>query len=127
MNIELLVQYLVRLVSVVSRRRRSNWTTVIDVELSDGIEGLNTDTNVIINNVTDENYNGTYLVTEITSTNTNGVTGFKYEVPLVPGEPLPNPADQVLNFWILSPLRHHIFNVSLRSIYGMCGMHARWY
>ena len=101
-------------------------TTVIDVELSDGIEGLNTDTNVIINNVTDENYNGTYLVTEITSTNTNGVTGFKYEVPLVPGEPLPNPAGSSIELSTdtVTSASTYIFNVSLRSIYGMCGMHA---
>ena len=101
-------------------------TSVIDVQLSNAIIGLNVDTNVIINDVTDKRYNGTFLVTEITSTNEIGVTGFKYEVPVSPGDPLPNPTGTsvVLSTDTVTSASPYIFNVSLRSIYGMCGMHA---
>ncbi len=101
-------------------------TTIIDVKLSEGIQGLNTDTNVIINNVTDTRYNGTFLVTEITSTDINGTTGFKYEVPNAPGDALPNPTGSniELSTDTVTSASPYVFNVSLRSIFGMCGMHA---
>ena len=99
---------------------------IIDVKLSNGIFGLNTDTNVIISNVTDTRYNGTYLVTEITSADSTGVTGFKYEVPVPPGDALPNPTGSTveLSTDTVTSASPYVFNVSLRSIYGMCGMHA---
>lgn len=101
-------------------------TSLIDVKLSSGIFGLNVDTNVIVNNVTDTRYNGTYLVTEITSVDSNGVTGFKYQVPVPPGDALPNPlgSNVELSTDTVSSASPYIFNVSQRSIYGMCGMHA---
>ena len=103
-----------------------NPTVVIDVELSDPIFGLNVDTNVIINNVSDTRYNGTYLVTEITSTQVTGVTGFKYEVPVPPGDALPNPTGTTVDLSTdtVTSASPYIFNVSLRSIFGLCGMHA---
>ena len=101
-------------------------TSIIDVKLSEGLFGLNVDTNVIINNVSDERYNGTYLVTEITDVDETGTTGFKYEVPFSPGDPLPNPTgtNVELSTDTVSSASPYIFNVSLRSIYGLCGMHA---
>jgi len=101
-------------------------STVIDVQLAEGIFGLNTDTNVIINNVTDPRYNGTFLVTEIVSTDVNGTTGFKYEVPNAPVDALPNPTGSSIELSTdtVTSASPYIFNVSLRSIFGMCGMHA---
>ena len=101
-------------------------STIIDVQLSEAIFGLNTDTNVIINNVTDPRYNGTFLVTEIVSTNVDGTTGFKYEVPNAPADALPNPTGSSIELSTdtVTSASPYIFNVSLRSIFGMCGMHA---
>ena len=101
-------------------------STIIDVQLTEGIFGLNTDTNVIINNVTDPRYNGTFLVTEIVSTNVDGTTGFKYEVPNAPADALPNPTGSTIELSTdtVTSASPYIFNVSLRSIFGMCGMHA---
>ena len=101
-------------------------STIIDVQLSEAIFGLNTDTNVIINNVTDPRYNGTFLVTEIVSTNQDGTTGFKYEVPNVPADALPNPTGSTIELSTdtVTSASPYIFNCSLRSVYGMCGMHA---
>ena len=101
-------------------------TTSIDVELSDPIFGLNVDTNVIINDVSDKRYNGTYLVTEITSSQVTGVTGFKYEVPVPPSDALPNPTGTTVDLSTdtVTSASPYIYNVSLRSIFGLCGMHA---
>ena len=106
------------------------------VQLSDPIFGLNIDTEVIVSNVTDTRYNGTYIVTEVTAKNSAGVTGFKYEVPVSPGDPLPNPAgttvelssDTVtsasLNSDTVTSSSPYIFNCSIRTLYGMCSLHA---
>jgi hypothetical protein len=104
----------------------STTSTIIDVELSEAIFGLNIDTNVIINNVPDSRYNGTYLVTEVTSTTAEGVTGFKYQVPNAPTDPLPSASGSSveLSTDTVTSASPYIFNVSLRSVYGLCGMHA---
>jgi len=100
---------------------------VIDVKLSSPIFGLNIDTNVIINNVSDDRYNGTYLVTDVTETVVDaGVTGFKYVVPVPPGDPLPNPVGTTcdLSTDTVTSASPYIFNCSIRSIYGICGLKA---
>lgn len=101
-------------------------STIIDVELSEAIFGLNIDTNVIINDVPDSRYNGTYLVTEVTSATSEGVTGFKYQVPNAPTDALPSPSGSSveLSTDTVTSASPYIFNVSLRSVYGLCGMHA---
>tara|TARA_B100001109_G_scaffold26646_1_gene19994 strand:+ start:117 stop:5012 length:4896 start_codon:yes stop_codon:yes gene_type:complete len=101
-------------------------TSVIDVQLATPIFGLNIDTEVIINNVTDDRYNGTFNVTEVTATTETGVTGFKYEVPVSPGDALPNPSGTTVNLSTdtVTSASPYIFNCSIRSLFGMCGMHA---
>jgi len=100
--------------------------SIIDVQLSDPIFGLNIDTEVIVSNVTDTRYNGTYIVTEVTTKNSTGVTGFKYEVPVSPGDPLPNPAGTTveLSSDTVTSASPYIFNCSIRTLYGMCSLHA---
>lgn len=99
---------------------------IINVKLSSGIFGLNVDTNVIINNVSDTRYNGTYLVTQVLDTDATGVTEFSYEVPVPPGNALPNPIGSSIELSTdtVTSASPYIFNVSQRSVYGMCGMHA---
>jgi hypothetical protein len=101
-------------------------TAQVNVKVSSGIFGLNVDTNVIINNVTDTRYNGTYLVTSVLRTDANGVTEFTYEVPVPPSNALPNPLGSSVDLSsdTVTSASPYIFNVSQRSIYGMCGMHA---
>ena len=101
-------------------------TSVIDVQLATPIFGLNIDTEVIINNVTDDRYNGTFNVTEVTATTESGVTGFRYEVPVSPGDALPNPSGTIVNLSTdtVTSASPYIFNCSIRSLFGMCGMHA---
>lgn len=101
-------------------------TKTITVNTSDPIFGLNTDTNVIINSVSDNVYNGTYLVTAVLASTEEGVTSFQYETPTIAGNALPNPngTSVDLSTDTVSSASPYIFNISLRSIYGMCGMHA---
>jgi hypothetical protein len=98
----------------------------VNVKTSEGIRGLNVDTNVIINNVTDNRYNGTFRVTGVLDTDANGVTEFTYELPFAPGNALPNPLGSSVDLSTdtVSSASPYIFNVSQRSVYGMCGMHA---
>lgn len=100
---------------------------VVTVSLSEGIAGLNADTVVQINGVSDTAYNGTYKVTQITTVDPDGnVTGFKYEIPTIPGDASPSAtgANIVLSTDTVSGASPYIFNVSMRSVYGLCGMHA---
>jgi len=104
----------------------NNPSATINVKTTAGIEGLNTDTNVIINNVTDPRYNGTFLVKEVLDTNSEGVTEFSYEVPVAPNNALPNPLGSSIDLSTdtVTSASPYVFNISLRSIFGMCGMHA---
>ena len=102
-------------------------SSVVTVSLSEGISGLNADTVVQINDVSDSAYNGTYKVTQITTVDSNGdVTGFKYEIPTVPSDASPSAtgSNVVLSTDTVSGASPYIFNVSMRSVYGLCGMHA---
>ena len=101
-------------------------TNVITVNTTTGIFGLNVDTNVIINDVSDARYNGTYIVTGVQATDSTGVTQFTYEVPNVPGEALPNPlgTSVELSSDTVTSASPYIYSCSLRSVYGMCGVHV---
>ena len=105
----------------------STASTTITVNLSDGIKGLNVDTYFQINNVTDDVYNGTFVATEILSQNDKGeTTSFTYETSNVPSNALPSVigVSIELSTDTVSGASPYIFNVSMRSVYGMCGMHA---
>jgi len=102
-------------------------SSLVTVSLVEGISGLNADTVVQINDVSDNAYNGTFKVTEITSVDSDGnPTGFKYEVPAVPSDASPTSvgSNVVLSTDTVSGASPYIFNVSMRSVYGLCGMHA---
>jgi len=102
-------------------------SSVVTAYLSAGISGLNADTVVQINDVTDTDYNGTYKVTEIVSIDNEGdVTAFRYEIPTIPADASPSStgANIVLSTDTVSGASPYIFNVSMRSVYGLCGMHA---
>ena len=105
----------------------STASTTITVNLSDGIEGLNVDTYFQVNGVTDDAYNGTFVATQILSQNAEGeTTSFTYETATVPSDALPSVTGVSIELSTdtVSGASPYIFNVSLRSVYGMCGMHA---
>jgi len=105
----------------------STSTTTITVTLSTGISGLNVDTSIQVDDVPDNAYNGSYPVESVTSTDVNGdATVFTYQVPTVPTSALPSPAGATvsLDTDTINSASPYIFNISMRSTYGMCGLHA---
>ena len=102
-------------------------TKTITVTLESGIAGLNVDTAFNVNDVSDSTYNGSFVVTDVTTQDADDkTTAFKYDVPTAPSSPLLNPASAtvVLDTDTVTSSSPYVFNVSLRSVYGMCGMHA---
>ena len=93
-----------------------------------GISGLQVDTMFQVNDCVDSNYNGQFVVDSITKV--DGITGrvleFTYQVPVIPTDALENPASATitLDTDTVKSASPYIFNISLRSVYGMCGLHA---
>ncbi len=101
-------------------------TTTITVTLTSAIKGLDVDTAFNINNVPDAAYNGSFVCNKVTSSNDTGTLVFEYGVPTEPTSALPTPAGStvVLDTDTVTSSSPYIFNVSLRSVYGMSGLHA---
>jgi len=105
----------------------STASTIVTVTLSEGIKGLNVDTYFQTNGVTDQSYNGTFVATQILTTDGEGkTTSFTYETSTVPSNALPSVTGVSIELSsdTVSGASPYIFNCSLRSVYGMCGMHA---
>ena len=96
-------------------------TTTITVDTSSAVDGLQVDTPFRIEGITASGFNGQFVVatkpsnTQATYTVQNAPTT---ALPSVAGATLALSSDTVTSS---SP---YIFNVSLRSVYGMCGMYA---
>jgi hypothetical protein len=96
-------------------------TTTITVTTTSAVDGLDVDTSFRIQGITANGYNGQFVVSEKVSD-----TQIKYKVqnspaialPVVTGSSLSLSNDTVTS---ASP---YIFNLSLRSVYGMCGVLA---
>jgi hypothetical protein len=93
-------------------------TTIITATL-DSITGLDVDTAFRINNVSDNDYNGEFVVTSIPATNQ-----ITYKIQNAPVSALPSVtgASLFLKTDTVASASPYIFNVSLRSVYGMCGV-----
>ena len=96
-------------------------TTVVTVTLANTLEGLGVDTPIRINGVGAAGYDGQYVITAV-----NSSTEIVYEVPVVPAVALPPVTSSTLNITVdsVTSASPYIFNVSLRSVWGMCGLHA---
>lgn len=99
-------------------------TTDITVTLDAPIEGLDVDTAITVDGVAASGYNGQYVVEEVLSP-----TEFTYNVSGAPSDPLPPTANTIsgtvsLEINTVNSSSPYIFNVSMRSVWGMCGMLA---
>jgi hypothetical protein len=96
-------------------------TTIITVTLDSisSISGLDVDTAFRINNISDDDYNGEFVVTGTPATNQ-----ITYQVQNAPVNALPSVtgARLFLKTDTVSSASPYIFNVSLRSVFGMCGV-----
>jgi hypothetical protein len=93
----------------------------ITVTTNSAVSGLDVDTPFRIDGITAVGYNGKYVVSEKVSD-----TVIKYQVQNSPSVPLPSVTGSslTLNSDTVTSASPYIFNCSLRSVYGMCGLHA---
>ena len=95
-------------------------TNIITVTTSSAITGLDVDTPFRVSDVS-TGYDGKFVVSEKISD-----TQIKYQVQNSPSNPLPNIAGSTLSLSsdTVTSASPYIFNISLRSVFGMCGMEA---
>ena len=96
--------------------------TQITVTLESDLEGLESDTPIRISGVGIDAFNGQYVVNSVNSTN---------EIVFITSNPPTTGFNQVsgqgtLNIVVdtVTSASPYIFNCSLRSVFGMCGLHA---
>jgi len=96
-------------------------STVITVTTTETFDQLAVDTAIRIDGITATGYDGQYVVSDVV-----GPNEFKYNVSSAPLNPLPTPTGATVNLSVdtVSSASPYIFNVSLRSVFGMCGLHA---
>ncbi len=96
-------------------------STIITVTTTEPFDQLAVDTAIRVNGITSPGYDGQFVVSDVVSANE-----FKYNVSSAPLNPLPVPTGATVNLSVdtVSSASPYIFNVSLRSVFGMCGLHA---
>jgi hypothetical protein len=96
-------------------------TNTITVTIDSPLAGLDVDTAFQVNGITASGYNGQYVVSDVLSS-----TEFKYQVSNPPLNPLPTVTGASINLQVdtVTSASPYIFNISLRSVYGMCGVLA---
>ncbi len=96
--------------------------TEITVTLAQEVTGLDVDTPIRVNSVGISTFNGQYVVKEVVSD-----TEIKYATSNPPPAEVNSIVGQgTLNIVVdtVTSASPYIFNCSLRSVYGLCGMHA---
>ena len=98
-----------------------NATTTITVDVSSAIDGLEVDSPIRIEGISADGYNGSFIVSQ--KVNSTRIT---YQVQNAPVNPLPSPLGSTLSLSsdTVTSASPYIFNISLRSVYGMCGVLA---
>ena len=96
-------------------------TTDITVTTATAVTGLDVDTPFRIQGISVDGYDGQFVVAERLSS-----TQFKYEVQNAPANALPATTGSTVTLQsdTVTSASPYIFNLSLRSVFGMCGMHA---
>ena len=95
--------------------------TTVTIGLDGELTGLATNSPVVIENISASGYNGKYVVSEIVDSRT-----FRYRVQNTPTDlsPTAGNATVSLSTDTVTSASPYIFNISLRSVFGMCGLHA---
>lgn len=98
-----------------------NPSTTITVDLLENIEGLSVDSPIQISGVGAAGYDGQYVISSVLSN-----TQITYKVQTVPTNSLPSVTASTLSLVVdtVTSASPYIFNISLRSVYGMCGLLA---
>ena len=98
----------------------STSSTTITVTTSSALTGADVDTAIRVADVNSD-YNGQHVISDVTSS-----TEFKYQVSNAPTNALPSASGSTVNLAVdtVGSSSPYIFNCSLRSVYGMCGLFA---
>jgi len=101
-------------------------TTEVTVTLESALFGLDVDTPIKVSDVATDAYNGQFVVSDVLASTTEGTTQFKYSVSNPPSDALPTVTGSKVDLQSdsVTSASPYIFNISLRSVFGMCGMHA---
>jgi hypothetical protein len=96
-------------------------TKIITVTTNNAVPGLDVDTPFRIEGITAPGYNGQFVVTEKLND-----TQLTYQVQNAPVNPLPAVTNARLSLQsdTVTSASPYIFNISLRSVFGMCGLVA---
>jgi len=96
-------------------------SSTITVTTSEALDNLEVDTPFRIENITAAGYDGQYVVFRKPSD-----TEITFKANTIPANPLPNVSGATLTLSsdTVTSASPYIFNVSLRSVFGMNGMHA---
>ena len=95
--------------------------TTVTVTLESALTGLDVDTPIVIDGISATGYDGKHVVSENISS-----TVFKYTVQNTPTDLTPTVAGATVSLSTdtVTSASPYIFNVSLRSVFGQCGLHA---
>ena len=96
-------------------------TSTITVTLTEPLEGISVDTPIKIEGVSEVGYDGQFVVYSI-----NSDTEFTYKSPTIPTFATGSTSSAFASISVdtVTSASPYIFNVSLRSVYGMCGLLA---
>jgi len=96
-------------------------SNLITVTTSSALTGLDVDTAIVIDGITATGYDGQHVVTDVVSS-----TVFKYNVQNSPSDALPSVSGSSVSLTIdtVTSASPYIFNISLRSVFGMSGLLA---
>ena len=96
-------------------------TNVITVTLEPNELGLDVDTPIRIEGINSAGYDGQFVVSEVLSS-----TQIKFQVSNPQVTALPAVIGSTLNITVdtVTSASPYVFNISMRSVYGMCGLHA---
>lgn len=96
-------------------------TNTITVTLQEEIPELNIDTAIQIQGIDASGYDGQYVVSEVVSAKV-----IRYKTQNPPINPDPGVVGATLSLVVdtVNSASPYIYNCSLRSVYGMCGLHA---
>jgi hypothetical protein len=100
-----------------------NSTSTVTVTFGSANQNFQVDSPITIAGVNAAGYNGNFVISEVVNT-----TQVKYRVQNPPSNALPTIVSGVPTITAVvdtvSSASPYIFNISLRSVYGMCGLHA---
>ena len=99
-------------------------SNIITLELDEQLPSLDVDSAIQIQGISISGYNGQFVVSQVIDETT-----IQYQTATAPPDPSPSAAELAegsltLVIDTVSSASPYIFNCSLRSVYGMCGLHA---